>query len=519
MTTSSTTAPSDWQQSLYRHPLLALAFLVVAHIVSRVTISEGMKWDESEQILWSQDFLLGYGSQPPVYSWLQWAVNQVLGPSVLALAVLKHSLIALTYVLAWQTGRTLLSDKGAFWVAGSLVLMLPFGWDSVRDQTHTVLVTAMCFGAWWMALRQVQAPNARNFVWLGVFCGLGMLAKYSFAMLIGVFAIAAITVPQVRRALMGKGWWLAPLVGLLIFTPHAWWLLQHWHEATTETIQKMDITAEVTRIKGLGALAKAVLSTLGLWLIVVLCSYRSRLWGSAFATTAASAPVWRSWAWPLFSRYLALVLVIFLAMVLLGNVSSFKQRWVLPLTAIAPLALYTWRPALLANGVGRGFTWGVLAFALVFLSMATLRPWQAGWRDDADELNHPVPQLAQQLTAAGYDGKSVIVGSDHMVAAMLRSHFPQAYAMACNPGFSKMDACMAAARSKATQLGTGLLVVARMDKAPADWWQAALPAIATTPPTQQPLQPQSLHIPYLRMSAATPPLHYQFVWSPAPVTP
>ena len=80
--TSSHAAPSkDWQQSLYQHPLVWLLLLACAHIVSRVAISGGIKWDESEQILWSQQFLLGYGAQPPAYSWLQWAVGKLLGPT------------------------------------------------------------------------------------------------------------------------------------------------------------------------------------------------------------------------------------------------------------------------------------------------------------------------------------------------------------------------------------------------------------------------------------------------------
>lgn len=49
-------------------------------------------------MLWTQQLSMGYGSQPPLYTWLQWLVNQVVGPSVLSLSVLKHSLLALTYV-------------------------------------------------------------------------------------------------------------------------------------------------------------------------------------------------------------------------------------------------------------------------------------------------------------------------------------------------------------------------------------------------------------------------------------
>ena len=495
---NSSSNSQDWQQKLYERPWLGLLLLTLAHIVSRIVISSGMKWDESEQILWAQNLALGYGPQPPLYTWMQWAVCQLLGPSVLALAVLKHILIAVTYCMAWLAGRQLLNEKGAWWVAGSLLLMPPFGWDSLRDQTHTVMVTAMTMGLWWAVLRQIKAPNAINFIWIGLFCGLGMLSKYSYAMLIAALFIASMTVAQVRSAIFSRGWWLAPLVGLLIFAPHATWLASHWGMATTETVQKMSISTEVSHLKGLGNLGKALLATLGLWLIAVLLSYRSRLWKS----TAAPQPLATSnWAKPLLQRYLLIIAACLLGMVLLADVTDFKQRWMLPLMAIAPLALYVWRPALLEPGVGRAFTGIVILFALVFLTMATLRPWQGGRKNDPDELNHPVKALAAQLRAAGYSGQGVIVGSDHMIAAMLHSQFPSSYALGCADG-KQLQQCLGQAKQTKDQ---PLLLITRADKPAPHWWDdvfTVLPQAST----------QTLSIPFEKMPASATPAQYQYLW-------
>ena len=498
MASTTTDSPRhDWQQALYAKPWLGLLLLACAHILSRTLISSGMKWDESEQILWAQHLALGYGPQPPLYSWLQWAVCQVLGPSVLALAVLKHALIALTYCLAWLAGRQLLSDKGAWWVAAGLLLMPPFGWDSLRDQTHTVMVTAMTMGLWWAVLRQVRRPQPVNFVLIGLFCGLGMLSKYSYAMLIGALFAASMTVAPVRSAIFAKGWWLAPLVGLLLFAPHASWLASHWSMATTETVQKMSISAEVSRLKGLGNLATALLATLGLWLISVLLSYRSRLW----TATQSTPPATRSWAWPLLQRYLLIIAACLLAMVLAADVTDFKQRWMLPLTAIAPLALYVWRPALLEQNVGRSFTAIVLVFALVFLAMATLRPWNGGRKNDPDELNHPVKALTRELRSAGYDGKGVIVGSDHMIAAMLHSQFPHSYALGCSDG-RQLQQCLAQAKAPTA---TALLLITRADKPVPGWWDGVFTQLPKT-------TIRTLSIPFEKMPASATPAQYQYVW-------
>lgn len=488
----------DWQQALYAKPWIWLALLVCAHILSRICISAGMKWDESEQILWAQQLQLGYGPQPPLYTWMQWAVCQILGPSVLALALLKHLLIALTYCLAWLAGRQLLNEKGAWWAAAGLLLMPPFGWDSLRDQTHTVMVTAMTMGLWWAVLRQVQRPQAINFVLIGLFCGLGMLSKYSYAMLIGALFVASMTVAQVRSAIFAKGWWLAPLVGLLVFAPHAFWLASHWGMATTETVQKMSISTEPSHLKGLGNLLKALLATLGLWLLSVLCSYRSRLWTAAPQYTVMPASIW---AKPLLQRNLLIIAVCLLAMVVLADVTDFKQRWMLPLTAIVPLALYVWRPALLEQGVGRMFTTFVIVFALIFLTMATLRPWQSGRKNDPDELNHPVKTLAQELRKAGYNGKGAIVGSDHMMAAMLHSQFPQTYAVGCSDG-AQLKQCLSQANADANR---GLLLITRADKPVAGWWDGIFTTRAKT-------AVQTLSIPFKKMPSSATPAQYQYLW-------
>ena len=457
-----------------------------------------MKWDESEQILWAQSLSLGYGPQPPLYTWLQWTVCQLLGPSVLALAVLKHALIALTYCLAWLTGRLLLNEKGAWWVAAGLLLMPPFGWDSLRDQTHTVMVTAMTMGLWWAVLRQVRHPQPINFVLIGLFCALGMLSKYSYAMLIGALFAASMTVSQVRAALFSKGWWLAPIVGSLIVAPHASWLLSHWGMATTETVQKMSISTEISRLKGLGNLGKALLSTLGLWLVVVLLSYRSRLWTTSAACEASPD---RAWALPLLQRYLLIIATCLLGMVLVADVSDFKQRWMLPLMAVAPLALYVWRPTLLAPGFGRLFTTLSIVFALIFLIMATMRPWQAGRKNTPDELNHPVKTLAAQLRNAGYDGKGVIVSADHMMAAMLHSQFPQSYALACSSS-KQLKQCLAQAK---TAPDAPLLLITRADKPTPNWWEDVFTVL-------QPTTPQALNIPFEKMPVSATPAQYQYLW-------
>ncbi|MEJ5031517.1 hypothetical protein WH303_20395, partial [Comamonas sp. MYb69] len=63
-----------------RQALRWIAALFVLVMASRLLASHGVSWDQNEQLVWSQQLALGYGPQPPLYTWLQWALVWVLGP-------------------------------------------------------------------------------------------------------------------------------------------------------------------------------------------------------------------------------------------------------------------------------------------------------------------------------------------------------------------------------------------------------------------------------------------------------
>ncbi len=63
------------------------------HLALRAAVSETLQLDEAEQIFLTQEFRLGYGSQPPLYTWLQAGVFVLVGKGVPGLALLKSLLL------------------------------------------------------------------------------------------------------------------------------------------------------------------------------------------------------------------------------------------------------------------------------------------------------------------------------------------------------------------------------------------------------------------------------------------
>src|SRR5690606_15107383 len=99
---------------------------------------------------------------------------------------------------------------------------------------------------------------------LGAVAGLGMLSKYSYALFFAALALAALATRE-GRAIVRSPWIVASaLVALLVVSPHAWWLLDHWQMASDRTLAKMDARpgAIAGIARGLGSLASAVAGTL-----------------------------------------------------------------------------------------------------------------------------------------------------------------------------------------------------------------------------------------------------------------
>lgn len=486
----------------FDRPLAWLLLLLAAHVLVRVLVSPSVKWDEAEQLLWSQQLALGYGMQPPLYTWLQWGVNQILGPSVLALALLRFAVLGLVYGLMYRAARESLGPRGAWWAAASMMLLPALGWDAIRDRTHTILATAMACAVWWLLLRIVRAGRPRDFAWLGLACGVGLLAKYSFALVIGLMLLAALSVAKVRRQLFAPGWWWALLVGFVVVLPHALWLLEHLQDVSTRTLAKLGSDSATSLAHGLGSLVVNLLGTVVLWLLAAGWAFGAAWWRRP--ATAPEADL--TWARALLWRYLALVLLALVGMVLAGA-SSFRAHWLLPLLCVFPLAAFTASPELQDHPRGRRFTRIVIALALLVLAAASVRPWFDGLRGRTGELNHPAPELAAALRTAGYDGRSPIVVADHMLGGMLRTRFPMTHVRACTSELGDVATCVAAAVDEARAGGSGWLLISRADRGEAGWWGR----VGTGVPR---LAPRVIELPFRMVRRGTPPARYTFAWQP-----
>lgn len=418
-------APRDPFAWLYAHPLGALIALVCAQVLLRLALSPALDMDEAEQVVWSQHLAWGYGVQPPLYTWLQWGVNRLLGgQSVLALSLLKHSLLALTYALLWHTARLQgLGARGAWQAAASLLLFPLVCWMAVRDLTHSVLLLT-CIAAFYLALvRLLARPSPVRFAVLGAALAAGMLAKYNFALVAAPLLGAALLDATQRRALFSRGWPLAPLVAALLVAPHLLWLAAHWGEIAARMGTKMATGSgtDWPRLTALGQLAVDLPLAVALWLAAMLaCFGTDWLRGGAVGASAR-----------LLVRYLLLVMLVLLAVVFVATPARLTPRWLEPLLMLLPMLAFLRRPDLEQHPRGHWLTVAICAVALLGMCMAAARPAWHLYQEQPDELNTDPRALAHAAREAGYDGVQPIVVTRLVPGGNLRLAFPQAPVLQC----------------------------------------------------------------------------------------
>ena len=388
-----------------RQWLWVLLIYLGAQVLVRLWAGQALERDESEQVLWAQQLALGFGAQPPLYTWLQRAVFELVGVSVLGLTLLKHGLLALTYLFTFAAARMLMPCTLAALAAASLLLLPQISIDSHRDLTHVVLCTTLTAATWWTVLALRRRPTLRGYAALGLVVGLGMLSKYSYALVALALLLALFTAADTRSLLRHRGMVLALGIAALVVAPHALWLLSNLPQATGSTLAKMGITSGLpwhAKVRlGVGELVVATvwfLTPLGVVLAALFARGRQ-----PDGSSGAPGP-----ACGLMRRYLAAIAALLLALVVTGALTQVKGRWLQPFLAVAPLAFFACAPQLLRHPRLPVLQRVLLVWAVLLVVLMAARMPFNGWRGRTDVMHVPVRELAQALRDAGYDGRPIV---------------------------------------------------------------------------------------------------------------
>lgn len=431
-----------------------LAGLFAAHVLVRLITSTNATLDESEQLVFTQSFQWGYGPQPPLYTWLQSLVFKVTGPSILGLAMLKNLLLFAAYGFTYSATRELTRSHAAGVVAAFSLFFLPqMAWESQRDLTHSVLVTAVAAGTLWIFVRIHRGGGWVWYVWLGLALGLGLLSKHNYTLFAAGLCVASLVVREFRGVVLNPRLVLTVGLAVAVVWPHAVWSVTHQDlllSSATKFQVHVDSSVPLAWLS-LGELTGAWMShVFSLILVPILLCW----------------PHWdpipyRAWRLPE-SRLMATLmlggLLGALAVMLATHATAVKGRWLQPLF----LCVSIWLPSAARDrvtraGVRRVCTAALLVAVSVMVALP-VRAWYAHKFNHADDINAPVREIAEALGPAL--ARAEVVASDsRFLAGNLRRLAPH-------------KLCLVPGSEKNTRPGAQALVVfdsTRRSAPPASW--------------------------------------------------
>lgn len=413
------------ETSAFRFPCLLIGLLTYLGIMAFVlsVLFAAVSLDASEQVLWSQTLRLGYGIQPPLYTWVQWAMFRVFGTNPTAIALVKEILIAITAITTYFIAKRITPDPRIAGLTLVSFLFIPqFSYESHRDLTHSILACALAAGGLYLALKLIEKPSLGSYVLFGAIAGLGLLAKYSYGLFLLALAFATLSLPQGRVAMLDRRVWLALLVIATIFAPHVLWLWSAFDaELQGQIVRKLQTPEEVQTLADIGrGLSTLVTVIIGFFALLIPIY----LWAFFFRNSRSDQPAQpQSTSEKLLTRLLLFQLVILLSLVLVFQVSGFRQRWMQPLLFAAPiyflLQLRPWiNPLSCRRLVAMGAVIGLCTLAILPLRILFPDAFEGHKR-----FNTPFDALAEELRDHGF-GQGVIAAEDHWMGGNLRLEFP-----------------------------------------------------------------------------------------------
>ena len=398
--------------------IAALILYYAASVLLRIAVSSTADMDETEQLVLTQALHLGYGSQPPLYAWIQSLYFSLFGVNIFALSFLKFTLLFSTFLCVLQVARKTLQDsRAALCATASLFLVPQVVWESYRTLTNTVLATLMAALTLLMLLRLRENPSTANYLLFGAAAGLGMLSKFNYLIFFLALVTAGMMTPSFRRVLKsGKGAVSLAVMAVITAPPYLW-ILTNLDRAMSSTKKLKAMGGNTYLIDAATGIITLIIAWIGyIWPALIVYAFLYFRF-KPVRETSPDTDIHK-----LLSRTLGVILAACLIMVFFFQVTYFKERWMQPLLFFMPVFFMHFLGSRLDS---RRFH-GLLAVTLIPALLAPLvfsgGVILASKTGRVTRQSPPYKAFAEGIRGAGFE-RGTIITNDHRIGGNFRLHF------------------------------------------------------------------------------------------------
>lgn len=211
----------------FRLGCVVIATLFVARLLYIASGIIELNQDEAYYWLWSKHPALSYFSKPPLIAFTHLIGTALWGDNAIGVRFFSPVIAALISFLLLRFLARNGHARAGFWLVLTVTAtpMLAGGAILMTIDPLSVLFWTAAMLAGWRAIQ--ENSNARDWLCVGLFMGLGFLSKYTGFFQLLSFAVFFALWPPARKQLKRAGPWLAILVVLLCSLPVLIWNQQH----------------------------------------------------------------------------------------------------------------------------------------------------------------------------------------------------------------------------------------------------------------------------------------------------
>jgi len=246
---------------------------VITHSGITLYVDEAYYWGWSRELAW------GYFSKPPMIAGLIALTTAFLGDGLIGVKAASLILYPATALLLFGLGRRLYDVRTALFGALAFLILPITSALGLFASTDAPLLFCWTAALWALHVALKEA-RLRDWLLLGLICGLGLMSKYTMAAFLLSALVLLLGTPEGRAALKTPGPWLTAVVALAILAPNLWWNWQNdfpTFRHTAEITHHEAAGSKGNTLEFIGAQFGAIGPLLALGLVGALFSLR-RAW-------------------------------------------------------------------------------------------------------------------------------------------------------------------------------------------------------------------------------------------------
>ena len=215
--------------------LFLLIHLSIWTLIPSLT-NNNLPLDTIEALAWGSNLDWGFNKHPPFSALAAEIFYQIFGSQDWAYYFLSQLFVIITFIVVYKFSDEIFNDKKLALL--SVLLLEGIYFYNFTTPEFNVNIAQLPFWALsvYYTWRCVKYDKAIDYVFLGLFAGLGILSKYLFIYLI--IAIKLVFFYFLKKGIKFSHYFIAGPITLLILLPHLIWLTENDYITITYGLQR-----------------------------------------------------------------------------------------------------------------------------------------------------------------------------------------------------------------------------------------------------------------------------------------